>query len=250
MDNLERYLKAHPSLERRNAALPMQYNCPECCDTGWIMVDDGGHGTAKRCKCMAADRINALIKQSELPEEFLNKDFNMYEDRNHPQLIAAKNKAVRYVHDFKGIENERGNSILFCGQVGSGKTHLGTAICRRLIGNGIAVRYMPYRNTVTKIKQIVTDGASYGNELDKYKKSRVLYIDDLYKGKLTDADVNIIYELVNYRYMNQLPLIITTEKNIASLLDFDEAIASRVIEMCRGNIVQFKGKELNYRMIL
>lgn len=59
---------------------------------------------------------------------------------------------------------------------------------------------------------------------------------------------NTFMRYVNYRYMNNLPMIISTEKSIEGLLEFDEAIGSRVIEMCRGNIVQLRGKELNYRL--
>lgn len=73
-------------------------------------------------------------------------------------------------------------------------------------------------------------------------------VDDLLKGRITESDVNILYEIVNYRYMNNLPFIISTEKSIGELLSFDEAIGSRIIEMCRGNIVQLQGKELNYRL--
>ncbi len=68
------------------------------------------------------------------------------------------------------------------------------------------------------------------------------------KGRLTETDVNVMYEIVNYRYMNNLPLIISTEKNLDELLVFDEATGSRIIEMCIGNIIYLEGKELNYRL--
>ena len=48
--------------------------------------------------------------------------------------------------------------------------------------------------------------------------------------------------------MNNLPFIISTERSLQELLDFDEAVSSRIIEMCRGNIVKLQGKELNYRL--
>ena len=57
-----------------------------------------------------------------------------------------------------------------------------------------------------------------------------------------------MYEIVNYRYMNNMPIIISTEKSLNDLLIFDEAIGSRLIEMCRRNIIQLQGKELNYRL--
>ena len=76
----------------------------------------------------------------------------------------------------------------------------------------------------------------------------MLYIYDLLKGKPTEADLNILYELINYRYMHNKPMIISTEKLPDELIDFDEAVGSRIIEMCRGNMVVLQGKELNYRL--
>ena len=84
---------------------------------------------------------------------------------------------------------------------------------------------------------------------DKFKSLRNRFlIDDFLKGKLSESDVNIMYEIINYRYMNRLPIIISTEKSLDELLDFDEAVGSRIIEMCRYNIVKFSGRELNYRI--
>ncbi len=40
----------------------------------------------------------------------------------------AKEVAIAFYNDFKNIRNHRQNSILFCGQVGSGKTHLSVAL--------------------------------------------------------------------------------------------------------------------------
>ena len=71
---------------------------------------------------------------------------------------------------------------------------------------------------------------------------------DFLKGKITEADINIVYEIVNYRYNNHLPLIISTEKTLDDLISFDEAVGSRLIEMCRGHIIVFEGRKLNYRL--
>lgn len=222
-----------------------KYECPKCEDRGWVEIIQEGHIFIKHCDMCAARR---LMMRSGISQRFQTKCFTNFDTRNNSQLMNAKNKAVEYCQSFLNIEHTRNNSIMFCGQVGVGKTHLGTAICSYLMGQNIATVYMAYRNTVTKIKQIMTDEVSYDREMGRYAQSRVLYIDDLLKGKITESDVNIMYEIVNYRYMNSLPVIISTEKTLTELLEFDEAIGSRLIEMCRGNIIQLQGKELNYRL--
>ncbi len=225
------------------------YECEKCKDTGWIyLIDGSGQEVARQCECMELKRAKRLLINSGISQEFHLKDFEHFETRQDPQLVNAKKKAIEYSKVYEQTEHTRHNSIMFCGQVGSGKTHLGIAICNVLMARSIPVIYMPYRNAVTKIKQSITDELLYTRELEKYMKARVLYIDDLLKGKITDSDKNILYELINHRYMSNMPLIISTELGIDDLLDFDEAIGSRIIEMCRGNIIQLKGKELNYRL--
>ena len=253
MNELDMVLARIRESHREIRKLPSEqndYECPKCRDTGWIRFEDEqGRSYMKHCECWALMESRRLLEKSGISTEFQKKGFKSFDTRNHPQLINAKNKAVGYLKTFEQCEKNRHNSIMFCGQVGAGKTHLGIAICSNLMSQNIAVYYMAYRNAVTKIKQVMTDEEMYNRELQRYMQARVLYIDDLLKGRITESDVNILYEIVNYRYMNNLPLIISTEKSIDDLLDFDEAIGSRMIEMCRGNIIQFQGKELNYRLV-
>lgn len=226
-----------------------EHSCEKCKDTGSIIFKDtDGYEYAKPCECYELTRSKILIEMSDIGKEYQNKRFDNFQAGNNSILKKAKEQAINYVKFFEENENGRNNSILFYGQVGSGKTHLGLSICNALMDKGIAVRYMPYRNAITVIKQNVTDATKYEWEIKKYSQARVLYIDDFLKGKITDADINPLYEIINYRYMNNLPFIASTEKRLDELLNFDEALCSRMIEMCKGNIVEFRGKELNYRL--
>lgn len=225
------------------------YRCPVCHDTGWTEHWDG-NGTMfmMRCSCWASREARKLMERSGIPRDFLDKSLDGFDTREIPQLVNAKKKAAAYLNSFAKQEKMRRNSLLLCGQSGAGKTHLGVAVCNGLMDRNIAVSYMAYRNAVTVIKQSMTDGEAYAKSLRPFLQARVLYIDDLLKGRVTESDINILYEIVNYRYMNNLPMVISTEKSIEGLLEFDEAIASRMIEMSRGNIVRLQGKELNYRL--
>lgn len=245
---VERIKREHP-LNEITETPSVQYECLKCKDTGFIYrKDESGYEIACRCECFALRKARDMMKRSGISAEFQKKTFDNFKTRSNQQLSNAKNKAMQYVKSFSQIEHERYNSIMFCGQVGAGKTHLGTAICGELMNSGVAVIYMAYRNAVTKIKQNIIDEAVYNRELNQYTSAQVLYIDDLLKGRLTETDINIMYEIVNYRYMNNMPIIISSEKSPNDLLVFDEAIGSRLIEMCRGNIIQLQGKELNYRL--
>lgn len=225
------------------------YECEKCMDTGFIQVrDENGEEVSRRCGCMEVKRFRRLLERSGISKEFLGKRLEDFDTMGNPQLIKAKDKAARYLRSFEGIERQRRNSIMFYGQPGSGKTHLGAAISSGLMGRGIAVAYMAYRDAVTRIKQNMTDEERYTEMIGQYMNARVLYIDDLLKGRVTESDVNIMYEIVNHRYMNNMPMIVSTEKSLEELLEFDEAVGSRIVEMSRGNMARLEGQGLNYRL--
>jgi DNA replication protein DnaC len=93
------------------------------------------------------------------------------------------------------------------------------------------------------------DEEYYKKTLSKYQMCEVLLIDDLFKGKINETDINIMFELINYRYLNRLPMIISTEFTIDKLLSFDEAIGSRIYEMSKDYIVEIEGIKNNFRLI-
>ena len=168
-------------------------------------------------------------------------------------IIQAKAEAMEYVKVFQQVRNERNNSIALLGQVGSGKTHLSIAIANNLMNKCIGVLYMQYRDSIMLLKKCITDETRYSHEIYKYKNASVLLIDDLFKGVLrkgeaNDSDLRIMFEIINHRYLDSLPIIVSSEYSADRLLDFDEAIGSRILEMCKGFVVEFCGTELNYRI--
>ena len=107
---------------------------------------------------------------------------------------------------------------------------------------------MGYRDVIMRLKQNVMNEEGYEKIMSRYKNCRVLLIDDLFKGSVTASDINIVFEIVNHRYFNNLPMIISTEKKIDELLKIDEAIGSRILEMCGDYNIELNGKKLNYRI--
>lgn len=164
------------------------------------------------------------------------------------QMLEVKDMAIKYYKYFDKFKKNRNNSILLCGNSGSGKTHLSMAIANNLIKKKISVIYMPYRDVITVIKQNMLNGDVYSKQVNKYKKAEVLLIDDLFKGQISKSDLNIVFEIINYRYMNNLPMIISTELTIEELIEIDEAIGSRIYEMSSNYIVEILGRQNNYRL--
>lgn len=225
------------------------YNCEKCQDRGWIIVPrERAQPLFIKCECQEAKKVKGEWKNSGIRTDMCNYTFKNYEVWNESSN-SAKRTATAYFLKFKGIKDTRQNSIMFCGQVGSGKTHLAVALALNLIEEGFKVVYMPYRDEITKIKQSMKDIDSYRRIVDKYKLCEVLLIDDLFKGRVNESDINIMFEVINYRYLNCLPMIISSEFTLERLLEFDEGVGSRIYEMCRSYIVEIPKKlENNYRL--
>ncbi|CAI3652424.1 hypothetical protein CNEO4_2120001 [Clostridium neonatale] len=57
-----------------------------------------------------------------------------------------------------------------------------------------------------------------------------------------------IYPIINFRYTNKLPTLISTECTPNMLMNLDEALAGRILEMCGKKFGNVFDEECNYRL--
>lgn len=236
------------------------YNCPICKNKAYVAIlrqtEGGGFSRAIRdCKCAETRRSIMRMQNSGLKSVISDYTFDKYQ-ATEPWQEKIKSAAVEYA------KNPAGWFALF-GQSGSGKSHLCTAICRELLLHGNQVIYMLWRDDIAKIKKAAaglefdSEGTELSRLLDKFKKAKVLYIDDLFKtGKTKDdnsqrptvADINYAFEIINYRYNNpNLITIISSELTLDEIIDIDEAIGSRIYERSTAFNIG-KDRKKNYRL--
>ncbi len=220
-----------------------KYNCPKCKDSGYILVKDkNDYEIAYPCHCLEKMQIFERLSNCGLSEVFKKKTLSSYNCETKEE-ITNKRKALIYCNDY----NKQPTSLLISGGVGSGKTHLGIGAMLNLIEQNINCRYVEYHNMLVSLKQSIMDEESHTREINKYLNPKILFIDDFLKGKVTQTDSNYIYRIVNTRYLQNKHMIISTEKTIGEMLEWDEAIASRIIEMSKDNILTF-GETQNKRI--
>lgn len=226
------------------------YDCPKCLNRGNIAIpkDDGGI-SVRECDCMKIRRCVWEMEKSGLKNIIREKTFDAFTATDEWQK-AIKAGAMAYADKPSGW-------LLFCGQPGSGKTHLCTAVCRHRLLAGDEVRYMPWRDKIAEIKAMSLDNERRAEILQGFKTAQILYIDDLFKvGRAADgstnptgADVGLAFEIINHRYINHLPTIVSTEKTPQELVEIDEATGSRVIEMSGDNVYSIgRDTKRNYRL--
>ena len=222
----------------------IKYDCPKCEDRGYTFEIKDGYEVAVPCECLEKKQSIEKMEHSGLTEAFKQRTFKTFIVNNEWQL-EAKAKAMDYSKNFK----ETKASLMLSGQPGSGKTHIGVATMLRLIENNTGCVYREYISMLTDLKQTSMDEEEYIRSLEKYINPPVLFLDDFLKGEPTVADRKHVYKIINTRYLKSMPMIISTEKSVKEILNWDEAIGSRLIEMCQGNVIEFpRGLENNYRL--
>ena len=249
LPTLERTCKPYDPIEVMNNAEdePTEINCSVCKNKGVIYYLDGIYEMCRDCECMSARRSLKRIERSGLKDALEKCTFKNFVTEHDYQTVM-KEKAGSY------IKNYHGNWFFIGGQVGCGKTHICTAIVRKLlIGENKNTRYLPWRDVVPKIKA-KANSDEYEELLKPWKTVEVLYIDDLFKTaqgqKPTTADINIAYEILNYRYPKSgLITIISSELTIKQITEIEQSIGSRIFEKS-GNYCINIGKDIkkNYRL--
>lgn len=221
------------------------YDCPECLNRGYYhRVGENGKICTEDCACMEIRRNKRIMEKSGLSDMVTRYTFDNWKEREawHKK---GRETALRYAQERKGW-------FVMAGSVGAGKTHLCTALCGKLMDDGVPVRYVLWRDLVTRAKAVVNDDVEYQKIVAPLKKVKCLYIDDLFKtGKgetPTVGDVNIAFEIINHRYNDTDKLtIISTERSVGQLLEIDEAVGSRIYERSTGFYLPLEGKR-NWRL--
>lgn len=228
------------------------YKCSKCKDTTWVITLNG----ARRCECYEMDYIKRLWENYGIKAEEVKKlnDYKPFDSLT----TNLKHKASNYIIQFEEkYANSDENSFGILGQSGSGKSHVSISIGAALLNKNHKVVYMPYLEVMRELKSNAMDDEYYNKLINRYKRAEVLVIDDLFKdkvksgrltGELTEADMKHIYPILNFRYANKLATVFSTECTLTQLLDLDEALGGRVIQMCGENITEIVGREYNYRI--
>lgn len=217
------------------------YNCDKCKNRGDYMIKTETGEALAECDCMRIRRAIRELKKSGLENQIDGLGFDSYKVVDE---LTAKIKRL-------AIENLNTKEWFFIGgQTGAGKTHISTAIAVELLRRSVQVRYKRYIEMVQSLKsKKFTSDADYYEELLPLVNCEVLYIDDLFKGKVLDQDVAIIWELIDDRYASSKKTIISSEMDLSEIARLDESLAGRINQRAGKYVINIeKNKAFNRRL--
>lgn len=151
---------------------------------------------------------------------------------------ADRPELAEYIASFAG---NGGAGLYMHGGVGAGKTHAASAVARLFIEAGYDVAFTTAKGMLERVKATFDEGGTEA-AVARFAKCDVLVLDDLGKEDATEWSVGTVFSVLDARYEDMRPTIVTSNYAPGALADrlarrgervTAEAIASRISQTCR-----------------
>lgn len=166
-----------------------------------------------------------------------------------PEILAWLTELVDHAREAQAERGApvasiaQGRSLLLLGPTGTGKTHQTYGAIRELAITGVAANWVVTTAADMYAALRPRHGIDSEAEFRRYRDASILLLDDLgAERKPTEFTEEINFRLINWRYENHKPTLITSNlvpKEISERLG--DRVTSRLIEMCER--VVFKGPD-------
>ncbi len=143
-------------------------------------------------------------------ESFKTRGRNGVGELQANSLEWAFNRARQYAGSLTGW-------MLLQGGFGCGKTHLAAAIANFVVGMGVPTLFLTVPDLLDTLRfSYDSEDTTFEQRFDEIRNAPLLVLDDFGTQNATAWAQEKLFQIVNYRYINKLPLVVTTN------LDLDE----------------------------
>ena len=134
-------------------------------------------------------------------------------------LEMAFNQANHYARSLNGW-------LLLQGGYGCGKTHLAAAIANFAVGMGVPTLFLTVPDLLDMLRfSYDSNDTTFESRFNEIRNASLLILDDFGTQNATGWAQEKLFQVINYRYINKLPLVITTN---LSLDDIEARFRSRL----------------------
>lgn len=197
-------------------------DCPHCGGVGFLRVDVPlGHekfGKLEPCVCRANEiaanarqrlyEMSNLERLSHLTFENFNRTGNPKAEFVSPQEVASLSDALNSAEEFA---RELKGWLLLEGAYGCGKTHLAAAIANACVQRGVPTLFITVPDLLDSLRFAYNDPeTTFERRFDDIRAADLLVMDDFGTQNATPWAQEKLFQIINYRYINKLPTVITT----------------------------------------
>lgn len=178
-------------------------------------VDADGTLRVQPC-CPACGRehsLSLIASSSEIPARFATATFDSFVCASVRQREVL-DEIVRYAQGVSRREITDG--LLLRGSTGTGKSHLAIALLLRCRAAGLSGLYLRASDFMDRLR---ASAVSASDVLDRLAAVDVLVIDDMGKSLGTDFERSCAFNLLDKRWLQMRPTVITTNEPIDAARD-------------------------------
>jgi len=229
--------------------------CPQCNGSGWVTrrvhIGHPEFGQAIPCTCQetedASTRAAALRRYSNLGAlsriTFATTDLEgpLQDAANRQMFSEGAAAAARFAEDPQAW-------LVLTGPSGSGKTHLAVAIANRCIERNQTAFFIVAADLLDHLRAAYSPESpvSYDELFEQVRNVPVLVLDDLSLANATPWAQEKLFQVINHRYNNALPTVVTVRGPLQRL---DDALRTR-LEGADGTATVVQLGNFNSRLVM
>jgi DNA replication protein DnaC len=211
-------------------------NCPHCGGLGYLRADvPVGHsdfGRIQTCSCrqgQVSQQIHRRLFSLSNLDQLQHLTFENFELRGRiglgkyqaDSIELAYNQANQFAKTLQGW-------LFLQGPYGCGKTHLAAAIANFSVDLGVPTLFLTVPDLLDTLRFSYDDPEStFESRFEEIRNSSLLILDDFGTQNATSWAQEKLFQIINFRYINQLPLVVTS--NLA-LEEIEGRIRSRLLD--------------------
>ncbi len=159
--------------------------------------------------------------------ELTHLTFENFERRGHigiptqqaASLENAFNQAQHYSQHLNGW-------LLLQGKFGCGKTHIAAAVANFTVSIGVPTLFITVPDLLDTLRNTYqVPDITFEEQFNEVKRIPFLILDDFGTQNATPWAQEKLFQIINYRYINRLPLVVTTNLGLDQI---EERISSRL----------------------
>ncbi len=211
--------------------------CPICGGMGLVTrnvpVGHPDFGKAFVCVCqrdiVAARRASQLVTLSNL-DSVADKTFDNFSLEPPGGLTPEELGTLKEVYQqVRRYAEQPSGWLFFQGSFGSGKTHLAAAVANYRLAQGDHVMFVTAPDLLDHLRSAYAPSSEieYDELFERVREVPLLILDDLGAESSTPWAQEKLYQLINHRYQNKLPTVLTTNRDPTEI---EPRIRSRILD--------------------
>jgi DNA replication protein DnaC len=215
--------------------------CPECDGAGYYKVAvPFGHshfGMLFPCACTLAAQ-----EQRECADLMRLSNLAAFRDQTFATFDSAVPGLKEVFTAARVFAGQPQGWLVLLGSYGVGKTHLAAAISHTVIERGdvALLAVVPDLLDYLRATFAPTSDVTYDTRFDQVRTVPLLILDDLGTEAATPWAREKLYQLINHRYQERLPTVITSNR---ALDELEPRLASRLVDRRLSQVIQIEAED-------